>query len=80
MNDVKSKVFIETSGATSQTFICTLCQEDQDKIRDEITKCIKKHIGAFDIALDNAISMSVENAMNGRLADLEEEFEFVHQR
>lgn len=73
---MKKQIIIKTSGATSQTFICTLCQEDQDKIRSEIMKYIKEFIGEFDISLDDAISASVENAMNGRLTDLEEAFEF----
>lgn len=74
---MKKKIIIKTSGTTSQTFICTLCQEDQDKIRKEIHTYIKEHI-SWDINLDNDVSVSVENAMNGRLTDLEETFEFVY--
>lgn len=71
---MKKKIIIKTSGAKPQTFICTLCQEDQDKIREELYLYLKAYI-CWDSNLDNAISVSVQNAMDGRLVYLEEVFE-----
>lgn len=73
-------IVIETCGANSKTYICALCESDLIKIEKEITAYLKEYIGNYDTSLDNVLNGVVENAMNGRLCDLEEQFEFTYRR
>lgn len=72
---MRKKIVIQTPGAKPTMFICMLHHEDQERIRHAVIAYVKEYIGEYDINLDNAASASVENAMDGRLCDLEETFE-----
>ena len=75
---MRKKINIKTSGVTSQAYICTLCEDDRKLIEDEIVLYLKAHIGLYDTNLDNVIYGVMQNAMDGRLTDLEELFEFTY--